>query len=127
MGTGIDPHEELFTLKEISARLNVPYQRLRWHVYWGKLQAIYLAGRRLRVTASQLEAYLQARDEPLYTVPEVGARLQLSDQAVRALIYAGQLPAIYVTGHRLRVPKRQLEAYLQRRQEGSDEDRHCQG
>jgi excisionase family DNA binding protein len=71
--------DELFTLQDIMARLNLPYSKVRWLIASGKLRAVYLGGRRLRVTARQLDAYLQARDEPRYTVPEVGQRLRLSD------------------------------------------------
>jgi excisionase family DNA binding protein len=135
MGTGINQeepshlyrvttHEELFTLQEISSRLNVPYRQLWWHIYYGKLRAIYLGGRRLRVTARQLEAYLKARDELLYTVPEVAERLQRSDQEVRALITTGALGVICIGGNRWRVRQSHVEAYLQERKEGSHEARH---
>jgi excisionase family DNA binding protein len=53
-----------------------------------------------------------AKDEELYTVKEVATRLKLTDKAAHALIYKGQLKAIYLAGRRLRVTASQLEAFL---------------
>jgi excisionase family DNA binding protein len=57
----IGKHEELFTVKEIGARLKLSDKAVRHLIYQGKLKAVYMAGSRLRVSASQLEAFL--RDE----------------------------------------------------------------
>jgi excisionase family DNA binding protein len=53
-----------------------------------------------------------AKDEEVFTVKEVAARLKLSDKAVRHLICQGALKAVYMAGRRLRVTQRQLETFL---------------
>jgi excisionase family DNA binding protein len=51
-------------------------------------------------------------DDTVFTVREVATRLKMHPDAVRRLIYGGQLQAFYVGGRRIRITERHLEAFL---------------
>jgi excisionase family DNA binding protein len=51
-------------------------------------------------------------DDIVFTAKEVAARLKMHPDAVRRLIYAGQLQAFYLGGRRIRITERHIEAFL---------------
>ena len=57
--------------------------------------------------------------DPLLTVPEVAARLRVSETTTRTLLYSGDLPSVRVSPNRRMVLHSELEAYIQRKREGA--------
>jgi hypothetical protein len=37
---GIQAHDQLLTVKEVGARLDLPYHKVRWLICYGKLRAL---------------------------------------------------------------------------------------
>jgi excisionase family DNA binding protein len=64
MKLAIAKHEELYTVQEVGQRLKMTDKAVRSLIYKGQLRAIYLAGRRIRVTASQLDTFLREEIRP---------------------------------------------------------------
>lgn len=103
--------ERLLQVEDVAARLSISTKTVRRLIAAGKLRAIRLGRRALRVSEADLQAYLAGttnRPPGALTIVEACVELQVSRETVRRWIGQGRLKAV-LHGDELLIPPEQID------------------
>ena len=114
MMKGITAMPVLLTIAEVAARMGISKSAVYRRIAGGELRAIRITARAVRVVEADLQAYLNPAG-PELTVREAARALKLSPSTVYELIEEGKLAAMRRGPRQMRILRRELRGYIERR------------